>query len=79
MGRVAGKTKETAGSLIGDDELAREDRLQQEAAQTREEAKEQAAGARQAEQEAELHHRAHEDCYIANSVHTEIRVVGARR
>jgi len=27
-----------------------------------------------AEQEAELHHRAHEDCYIASSVRTEIRV-----
>ena len=26
------------------------------------------------EQEAELHHRAHEDCYIASSVRTEIRV-----
>ncbi len=28
-----------------------------------------------AEQEAELHHLAHDDCYIANSVRTEIRVV----
>jgi len=27
-----------------------------------------------AEREAELHHRAHEECYIANSVKTEIRV-----
>ena len=27
-----------------------------------------------AEQEAELHHRAHQDCYIASSVRTEIRV-----
>ena len=27
-----------------------------------------------AEREAELHHRAHDDCYIANSVRTEIRV-----
>ena len=27
--------------------------------------------------EAELHHRAHEQCYIANSVRTEIRIVGA--
>ena len=27
-----------------------------------------------AEQEAELHHRAHDDCYIANSVRTAIRV-----
>ena len=26
------------------------------------------------EREAELHHRAHDDCYIANSVRTEIRV-----
>jgi organic hydroperoxide reductase OsmC/OhrA len=30
-----------------------------------------------AEQEAALHHRAHEDCYIANSVRTEIRVRSA--
>ncbi|MFL5620590.1 MAG: OsmC family protein [Gemmatimonadaceae bacterium] len=30
-----------------------------------------------AEQEAELHHRAHEDCYIASSVRTEIRVRSA--
>ena len=30
-----------------------------------------------AEQEAEMHHRAHEECYIANSVRTEIRVVAA--
>ena len=27
-----------------------------------------------AEQEAELHHRAHDDCYIAQSVKTDIRV-----
>ena len=27
-----------------------------------------------AEQEAELHHRAHDDCYIASSVRTDIRV-----
>ena len=30
-----------------------------------------------AEQEAEMHHRAHDDCYIANSVRTEIRVRSA--
>jgi organic hydroperoxide reductase OsmC/OhrA len=30
-----------------------------------------------AEQEAELHHRAHDDCYIASSVRTEIRVQSA--
>jgi len=30
-----------------------------------------------AEQEAELHHRAHDDCYIASSVQTEIRVRAA--
>lgn len=29
------------------------------------------------EQLAELHHRAHDDCYIANSVRTEVRVHGA--
>jgi organic hydroperoxide reductase OsmC/OhrA len=29
------------------------------------------------EQLAELHHRAHDDCYIANSVRTEIRVGSA--
>ena len=31
-----------------------------------------------AEQEAELHHRAHHECYIANSVRTEITVNGSR-
>ena len=31
-----------------------------------------------AEQEAHLHHRAHEECYIANSVKTEITVRAAR-
>jgi len=30
-----------------------------------------------AEQETQLHHRAHEECYIANSVRTEIRVVSS--
>ena len=30
-----------------------------------------------AEREAELHHRAHDDCYIANSVRTEVRVRAA--
>jgi len=30
-----------------------------------------------AAREAELHHRAHEECYIANSVRTEIRVIAA--
>jgi organic hydroperoxide reductase OsmC/OhrA len=30
-----------------------------------------------AQQEAELHHRAHDDCYIASSVRTEIRVQSA--
>jgi organic hydroperoxide reductase OsmC/OhrA len=29
-----------------------------------------------AEREAELHHRAHDECFIANSVRTDIRVVG---
>jgi organic hydroperoxide reductase OsmC/OhrA len=32
-----------------------------------------------AEQEADLHHRAHDDCYIAASVRTEIRVRGEER
>jgi organic hydroperoxide reductase OsmC/OhrA len=30
-----------------------------------------------AEEEAELHHRAHEECFIANSVKTEVRVAEA--
>jgi organic hydroperoxide reductase OsmC/OhrA len=30
------------------------------------------------EREAELHHRAHEECYIANSVKTEITVRAPR-
>ena len=32
---------------------------------------------RSAEQEAEMHHRAHEECYIANSVKSEVVVQGA--
>ena len=35
-----------------------------------------AGGAPSAEREAELHHRAHEGCFIANSVRTDIRVRG---
>ncbi|PYP75933.1 MAG: peroxiredoxin [Gemmatimonadetes bacterium] len=31
-----------------------------------------------AEQEAEMHHRAHDECYIANSVRTVIRVASGR-
>ena len=54
LGRVAGKTKETAGSVIGDEELAREGRLQQEAVDAREEAREEAADARRVEAEAEI-------------------------
>ena len=30
-----------------------------------------------AERQTEMHHRAHEECYIANSVRTEIRVIAA--
>ena len=54
IGRLAGKTKETAGSLTGDDDHAREGRLQQEAVSAKDEAQERAAKARQAEQQAEL-------------------------
>src|SRR5215213_2943225 len=53
-GRLAGKAKETAGSLTGNEELAREGRLQQTASDAQIEARQEAAEARQAEQEAEL-------------------------
>jgi uncharacterized protein YjbJ (UPF0337 family) len=53
-GRLAGKAKEAAASLTGNEELGREGRLQQEAAAAREDAAEEAAEARQAEQEAQL-------------------------
>jgi colicin import membrane protein len=53
-GRLAGKTKETAGSLTGNEDLAREGRLQQEAVDAREDAQREAAEARQAARVAEL-------------------------
>ena len=53
-GRIAGKAKETAGSLTGNEELAREGRLQQAASYAQAEAAERGAEARQAEQEAQL-------------------------
>jgi uncharacterized protein YjbJ (UPF0337 family) len=53
-GRLAGKAKETAGSLTGNDDLAREGRLQQAASDAERVADQEQAEARQAEQEAEL-------------------------
>ena len=53
-GKVAGRAKEAAGSVLGDDELAREGRLQQAQIEAEEEAAKQAAKARAREAEAEL-------------------------
>jgi uncharacterized protein YjbJ (UPF0337 family) len=49
LGRIAGKIKETAGSAVGNDELAREGRLQQAHVDASEEAAGEAAEARQHE------------------------------
>ena len=54
LGRIAGKAKEVAGSAIGNEDLAREGRLQQAAVEQEGEAAEAAAEARQREAEAEL-------------------------
>ena len=54
LGRMAGRAKEVAGSALGNDELAREGRLQQAGADTEREAREEAAEARQAQREADL-------------------------
>ena len=53
-GRIAGKAKQAAGSMTGNDDLAREGRLQQAAADAHGEAEERRAEARAAEQEAQL-------------------------
>src|ERR1700754_3065474 len=54
LGRIAGKLKEAAGSAVGNDELAREGRLQQAQVDAAEEAVGEAAEARQQEAEAAL-------------------------
>src|SRR3954470_9265547 len=54
LGRIAGKLKEAAGSAVGNDELAREGRLQQAHVDAAEEAVGEAAEARQREAEAAL-------------------------
>ena len=54
LGRVAGKIKEAAGSAVGNDDLAREGRLQQARVDAEREASAEAAEARQAEAEAQL-------------------------
>ncbi len=54
VGALAGKAKEAAGSLVGNDELAREGRLQQAQVEAESEASRQAADAQQRESEADL-------------------------
>ena len=54
VGRIAGKAKEAAGSLVGDRDLAREGRLQQAQVDAEAEAGHEAAESRQREAEASL-------------------------
>ena len=56
-GRVAGKAKAAAGSLLGNDELAREGRLQHAAADAARDAEDAREAALQAQNEAELKER----------------------
>jgi uncharacterized protein YjbJ (UPF0337 family) len=53
-GKVAGRLKETAGRVIGDEDLAREGRLQNAEAEAEREAEQRSAEAREAESEAQL-------------------------
>lgn len=53
-GKLAGKAKEAAGALTGNDTLAREGRLQQAGAEADLEARERAADADSKQQEADL-------------------------
>src|SRR3954462_1762873 len=54
VGKLAGKAKEAAGSVIGNDDLAREGRLQDAQSEQELEARREEAEARQREQEAEV-------------------------
>ena len=53
IGKIAGKVKEAAGTAVGNDELAREGRLQQAGSEAEVEARREAAKAEALEQEAE--------------------------
>ena len=57
LGKVAGKAKEVAGSAVGNDELAREGRLQQAQSDAEIEARREEAEARQREHEADVEAR----------------------
>lgn len=54
VGKVAGKAKEAAGSALGNDDLAREGRLQQAQAEAEVDARREAQEAEQREAEAEV-------------------------
>ena len=54
VGKIAGRAKEAAGTVLNDEELSREGRLQQTQVDAEAEAKERAAEAQQLEAEAEL-------------------------
>jgi len=54
LGNLAGKAKEAAGSLTGNDDLAREGRLQQAQSEAEADARHEAEQARQREAEADL-------------------------
>src|SRR4051812_40840364 len=54
LGRIAGKAKETAGTVLGNDELAREGRLQQAQSEAEIAARREETEAKQREAEADL-------------------------
>ena len=54
VGKIAGKAKEVAGSLVGNDDLAREGRLQQAQSEAEADAARREAEAQQRRAEADL-------------------------
>src|SRR4051794_33947083 len=82
-GRVAGKAKEAVGSALGNDEVAREGRLQQAAADAERDAHDARTEAEQAQSEAELAERRaaneKERLELENELETEQREEAAER
>jgi uncharacterized protein YjbJ (UPF0337 family) len=82
-GRIAGKAKEAAGSVLGNDELAREGRLQNAAAEAHREAAEAGEAAEQAQREADLTDRRaandQERRELENELHAEQREEAAEQ
>ena len=73
LGKLAGKVKEVAGEATGNDDLAREGRMQQASSEAEAQARQEAAEARQREAEAELEQQAREAEARANAVDPEGR------